>query len=195
MRERILKWIAIVIWSLYGIIILIPVASVIGGFCVIALEDKFIKWDIDNPYVDSHYEGWKEVTAASNFTFQIPENWTLLEEEDGAYKIVDAAGNIWGYGAACDKFAEISDLVGAALGNQPENISRYEQLEVSMPRSYLEKMVLSYEDRTEVYSYMSLSEDFGEGIDFVIFADVSSNAEQYNIAEAMLYSFAFQDRK
>ncbi len=194
MGKRILKWIAIVIWSLYGIIILIPVASVIGGFCAIAFEGTFIKWDIDNPYIDNHYKGWKEVTAASNYTFKIPENWTL-EEDDGVYKIVDAAGDIWGYGATYEKYVELFDLVSAAVGNQPENISRYGQLKVSMRRSYLDKMVLSYEDRTEVYSYMSLSEAFGEGIRFVIFADVSSNAEQYNIAEAIVYSFVFQDRK
>ena len=71
---------------------------VIAPFFVIAFEGNMIKNDLDNPYIDSDFDGWNEVNISDTFDFKIPGNWTIDYSATDNIQIRDNGDHLIAYG-------------------------------------------------------------------------------------------------
>ena len=165
-----------------------PVIAVLG-------ESLLVQLDIQNPHVGNHFLGWSQVQVDDVRPFLIPKGWTL-EEDSGVYKIVDESGEVWAY--------------GAVLGSDETHFHNYKEL-VAMVYSdpFVEIELQSFErfvmmngsdvDLLRVRGNLSdielfciqLFENAQEELVWILMPDLSLDEEQYDIAEALVYSYAF----
>lgn len=92
-----LVFLLLIICLSFALFIYTPIGSILG----IGLESVLIKLNIDNPYVDCDYCGWKNVSINNDVNFCIPEDW-LLHEGSVCY-LYDSSGQIWAYGTLFDE--------------------------------------------------------------------------------------------
>ena len=161
----------------------IPAAAILG-------EPLFVKWKIDNPYVNDNYSGWNEVYIEGFDTFLIPQNWSLQETDD-VFLIIDDIGDIWAYGTS--DIAGYEDLLATIY-----NVSSVE-IEID-PFSQFLMMNGSDVDLLQVQEDISESRHFSmqmfesaqKQIVWILVPDIIQDETQYDIAEAIVYSFAFK---
>ena len=195
MRSGETRWDPIL--SLVSIIfvILLIVGAPIAALLSIAYEDVFVKWEIDNPYVDANYSGWKTVSVDGVGRLTIPESWEMYEENGICY-IMNESKEIWAigatYGTGDDRFVDETELVSYALSSLTDQMPVFsDQWICEMRGSYIAPIY--FEDGDDIRSFAFL-ELWGDGISsfsLVIFADMEENHSQFDISEAILYSFVY----
>lgn len=176
-----------VIWLIVGA----PIAALLS----IAYEDVFVKWEIDNPYVDANYSGWKTVSVDGIGRLAIPEKWEMYEE-DGIYYIVNESEEIWAigvtYGTGNDRFVDETELVSYALSSLPNQKPFFSnQWICEMRGSYIDSIYFEDGDDVRYFAFLELWGDGISSFSLVIFADMEENHSQFDISEAILYSFVY----
>ena len=159
------------------------------------LEHKWRKRDIDNPYVDSDFSDWKDVALYGEDTMKIPEGWMLSDNGDGKYYITDDEGEIWAvgtvFGTDADTFTTYSEFAADFVKAEKGNISlEYYEGYIEMKRSVLYNLVAHPTADTDPHYYIRLrgpERTYG----LLLFSDISKVKDDYDIAEAMIYSFAY----
>ena len=159
------------------------------------LEYKWRQWDIDNPYVDSDFSGWQDVSLYGEDNMKIPEGWIFADDGDGIYHVTDDKGKTWAYGTVfgteTDTFKTYSEFAAEFVRAEEENISlEYYEGFIEMNRSALYNLVAHPSADTDPYYYIRLrgpERIYG----LLLFSDISKVKDDYDIAEAIIYSFAY----
>ena len=167
----------------------------LGGFFVIAFEGTFTKWEIDNPHVNSNLSGWEKVNISTDISFRIPDNWSV-ECENGVYSVLDSEGNIWAlgtlFGTDTDYFYDYSDFLATTLCKKPFELSIEICPEyVNINAASIDKITIDYSDSSESYYIIDLLTP-NQSFLWVLLSDISQNADAYDIAVAIMYSFNYQ---
>ena len=167
----------------------------LGAFAAIGFEGTLTKWKIDNPYVNGNLSGWEEVYISEVITFQIPPNWTI-EYDNGIYSVVDSGGNTWAIGALfgtdTDYFDDYSAFFAETLCSEPFELS----IEVcpeymSINAASIEKITLNHLGRSQFY-YIVEMHTISEHFIWILFSDLSQNADACDVVEAIMYSFTYK---
>ena len=168
----------------------------IAPFAAIGFEWFFVKLDIDNPYVDSHFSGWKTAYIPELGALYIPAEWTL-QDRDNVYCIEDESGQLWAFGAIFgseqDPFFSYEDLI-FEMSSAKITTLQIEPFPTfsMMDGSDIDKIIAQNESSANVYYCLQLLKDAETEFAWFISSDLSENEDQYNIAEAIVYSYAFK---
>lgn len=187
--------IALVLSALVFLVIVIWPFRFIVGIAAIGLEPYLVQSHIENPYVDEGFSGWKEVYFEERVQFKIPNDWNV-QSENGVFTIVDSSGSIWAYGATVGKtnctFKHDSQFLQQVRSVQPTKIE-YEPFlgSCDMEESYFIQAIVQHEQGVEnIYCpifFINTDSDFL----LLISEDLAENSSAFDIAEAMMFSYAF----
>lgn len=183
-----------------GIILLLLIVTFltpVGAICAIVFEGALVKKDIDNPYVNSGFSNWKTVTVENFANIQIPAQWSL-DESDGIITIrgngkICAQGTV--FGVAQERFEDDLALV-RWITNEPNLEVVYEPLvgSVEMEGSTVGKF-LTTEASSQEYYFIRLEcrteQNDSPILYLVLDHDLTHSEDAYNIAEAIVYSYAY----
>lgn len=188
---RIVVFLFIFVFVIYGILAYTPV----GPIAAIGLEYTFIKWDIRNPYVDAHFSGWKPAFVEDTISFYIPEGWSI-DQNNGVYTIRDASGSIWAYGTIFgldeSRFSGYQDFMESITSVALTELEFEPFIQFPMmDGSDIDKLTAYGADDSAVYFCVQLFIDTQAEFAWFVDSDLSKNADQYDIAEAIVYSYAF----
>lgn len=169
--------------------VLVPAIAILG-------EALFVRWDIDNPYVNNNYYGWNYAYVEGFSTFLIPKEWSLEKDED-IYWIIDESGKVWAFGAPygteADAFSDYAALIEKACSVHVSDmtIDSYPRFYM-MDGSDVDRLLVRQDSLTKEYYCIQMLETAQEEIVWILFHDISVNEDQYDIMEAIVYSFAFE---
>ena len=169
------------------------------GLIVFAIggEHLLVKWHIDNPYVDSRFSGWEEVTIDGFGAFSLPQDWSVTQ--DGiVYTILDDAGNIWAYGGISDRksstsgYTDISSFLYEVYSVKPTLLSTdFVPAFIMMKGSDMYKNTFDFAGTEKAFYTIYLSKNMYTNMVWLCPSDLMEQPKQYAIAEAMVYSYAF----
>ena len=74
------------------ILFAVPATAILG-------ESLFVRWDIDNPYVNHNFDEWNCAYVEGFHAFLIPKEWAL-QKNDNVYWITNDLGEVWAFGTA-----------------------------------------------------------------------------------------------
>lgn len=149
------------------------------------------KWELDNPYVNARFRDWKPVAIHGEVSVRIPEDWTF-QEEDGTYTILDADGTVWAYGFCSERDGARDALVESLYGFTPDAYtSEAYPCSGYMELGEMEKVWISGENACASYDALILRNGLQDSVYLIPTARLEENPEQYDIAEAILYSYAW----
>lgn len=176
---------------LIGIMLTIICMTLISIGC----EHIFLKWEIDNPYVDKNFSGWEEVRVDGISSFSIPEDWAV-EYNDGVYSVIKSDGEVWAIGALFggdnEYFDRYIDFFAACICPEPFELTTDLCPEyIGMRGSNIDKITVTGSDGSQSYYCIQLIETSDPTLALFLFSDISQNADDFNIAEAIMYSFAY----
>lgn len=178
--------------------VLLLVFTPLGASLSVLFENVLVKWDIDNPHVDARFRDWKTVDVENFTRLKIPEQWQLTGE-DGVIRIVSGQ-DIWAQGCVLDgqRFDTRADFVSWMTGCETASLT-YEPLPglTYMEGSEIGKFRM--ESDTPQTFYYQLFEDRVSSEEvpdlfLVLNENLANSEEQYDIAEAMVYAFAYTVR-
>lgn len=164
-------------------------------FLAIGCEGTFTKLRIHNSYVNKHYRNWECVSIQGFDGFRIPEHWSVAED-DGLYTIYDAAGTPWAYGAAFgterDCFVDYKELISKAysLDISKLEIDPFTQFAM-MDGSDIDLVIVQEPNNIKNIYCIQMLESAQTTFVWFLTTDISADPEQYDIAEAIVYSYAF----
>jgi len=178
-------------------IVCVGFSAVYGFFYfVLGTEWLFVKLEIDNPYVNNRYSGWKDVLVDELGSFSIPEEWSL-SEADGIYTITDASGQVWAHGAVVGDKYSFSNYEEFVIKILPEaqdyfSLEPFERF-IMMDGSYIYEMIICADRKSEGKrsQILQMFVDVDTDIAWILTPDISEDIDQYDIAEAIVYSYAF----
>ena len=161
----------------------IPVMAILG-------EPLLIRWEIDNPYVNKNFSEWNFAKVEGFDSFPIPPNWSV-EENDNIYMLTDDSGEVWAYGSSeirnykdlLEKFYNISSV--------EIEIDSFNQF-LSMEGSDIDLLRVCDGISERRFFSMQLFENPEKQIIWILVPDIMQDDNQYDIAEAIVYSFAFK---
>lgn len=173
--------------------------SPVRYIAAIGMEYLFAKWEIDNPYVDSGYPGWQYVYIEECGGFLIPEGWSIVEA-DGVYSVLDSSGEVWAYGAdvgtESNRFRSYKELVSEISPIQPTSLAfEYSFPFVMMEGSEMNRLTINSETESEEYYCIHLFMSTDSQFVLLLSEDLTVDETQFNIAEALVYSYAFDVEK
>ena len=169
---------------------------------IFSLEDKLMKNELDNTYINDNYAGWQTVSIDKIGTFKLPEHWVLCQEED-QYTLKNKNGDVFAYGAVVgdptSKYEGVKSFASSVIGEPVEQISfQYNNSFSGIGGSDFFSLVVAENPtqnsfrciRLKNYSLRPLEEGT---TDFVLIID--DGAESYEdlieIAEAVVYSYVY----
>lgn len=166
----------------------IPAIAVLG-------ESLLVRFEIRNPYVNSGFCGWSCANVEDFGSFLIPNEWSL-EEESGIYKIIDDSNKVWAVGAVvgteASHFDDYEDLVSAIYKLPSVKITTDPYTEfLMMNGSDVDLLHVQGDVFEDDVFCIQLFENSQKELVWIMRADITLDEEQYNIAEAIVYSFAF----
>ena len=170
------------------IILALPAIVILG-------EAWFIQFDIRNPHVGKGFRHWNQVQVEDCKPFSIPEGWTI-EEEAGLYMILDESGEVWAYGAILGldgpHFQNEKKLL-ETIYNTPIVDTEFLSLEQTlvMKGSYVYMTQVNGEESDYTTSCIRLDENSRKRLVWIVTPDLSVDEAQFDIAEAIVYSFEF----
>lgn len=182
------------------VIIAVSVTSLF--LCVFAVgvfsflcEDIVTKWQIDNPYVNNRFSECQQILLPTQRSFCIPKDWSLLEE-NGVYRIYDQNNTLWAigtsYGTENDRFVDYEELLATFVPLQSISIVTEPYAEVDfMKGANLNKLFAHGIAGTQTYYYICLMDTSGTYDMFVLFSDIEEDKLSFDIAEAIMYSYAW----
>ena len=191
-----------------GIVILITVVSFVVfmiayPILVLSLEDKLMKNELDNTYINNDYAGWQTANIEKIGTFKFPEHWVLCEESD-YYCIRNKNGDIIAYGAVVgdptSKYEGINSFVGSVVGAPITEIKyQYDTSFSGIDCSGFFSIVVTENSMQHLFRCIQLKNHslrpLEEGTtDFVLI--INDDAEDYanlvEIAQAVIYSYVYK---
>lgn len=191
-----------------SVVIVIMVAALIlcviaYPFLVLSLEDKLMKNELDNTYINDDYAGWQTISIEKIGTFKIPEHWVFCEESEH-YCIRNKNGDIIAYGAVVgdptSKYEGIKSFVGSIVGISTAEIDyQYGTSFSGINGSGFFSIVVTEESIEHMFRCIRLENDslrpLEEGTtDFVLI--IMDEAENYDdlveLAQAVIYSYVYQ---
>ena len=153
-----------------------------------------VKKHIQNPYVNVKFQDWKSVSIEDKIAFYIPEQWSLEKQEEG-YAIVDREGQIWAKGdfVHADTTKEFNRVFGQTISDQILDSEVDFSFAGSglMDGSTVQKWYAHVDEGTVECYVACLLEDMDSSFYWIVECDSASEKEQYDILEAITYSFAF----
>lgn len=167
-------------------------------FIAISCEGFFMKFKLDNPHIDSHYKGWQNVSLEGLNSFCIPEGWHV-QNDSGLYTIVDDSGDPWAYGAFYgtenDRFDNYSELLTTVFS--------YDDIKITfdpftrfamMDGSDIDLLVIQGGTVERNVFCLQMMESVQTEFVWFLTADIASSSDQYDIAEAIIYSYAYEKK-
>lgn len=195
MKRKIVKGVAVAFCVILLLLLLFWLP--IGAYLSIVLEDVFVKWDIDNPYVNDQYAGWEEFHIDGVGTMMLPEEWTV-KEENGIRSVFDASGNLWAtgtvYGTEEACFDSYQEFVAtfSSIGSGTTVLDPYPQF-AAMKGADIDIFTISdIEGKKESYYVIQLRNIAGGSFALFLFANLNDSPIDFEIAEAIAYSFAYK---
>lgn len=185
------------------VVVLLVVLIFFGAICSILFEHVFTKWDINNPHVNREFIGWQEISlledSKEHGTFCIPADWALLSK-DGIYTILDSTGAVWAigtlfYGNDKDYFDSEEAFVETFAKIFPDELFYHPYPDfVAMKGGNLSRVLIRYGENNEIYDCIELlnpSVTVRHRIVFYIFPNLTESPDDFDVAEAIIYSFAY----
>ena len=184
----------IVVASLALIIIILLIFIAVPVFAILG-ESMIVRWNIDNHYVNGNFDGWHQIHIEGYDSFSIPQGWSL-QEADGIYLIKDNRNIVWAYGAALgsenavfsgykDFLTTVCDMPSADIERDPFN--RFSM----MDGSDIDLLQIKNTEEEYVFYCIQMFKTIQEELVWLVVPDISVDEDQYDIAEAIVYSFAF----
>lgn len=192
MRKKVIK--GVNVFLLVIIVVMCLFGEYIVLFLIFGLEHVYTKWDINNPYVNQRYKGWREICLAGEDKVKIPSEWHMVDD-NGVLLLTDHCGELWGVGTAfgteTDVFESYATFASEYTPIQTQDVS-IQPLEGFDAINGSEAYILS-SDTSECSTVYYCLELHRPNVDyfFIVFADLSKSSDEYNIAEAIVYSFAY----
>ena len=181
----------VILVSLFSVILVLLWGSI--PIFAIAGERWLVKWGAKNPYIDSAYAGWKTVQISDIGTIMIPVSWSI-NESNGISYISNENGEIW--------------ATGTIFGHENAKFHSYKSFaEKIYQKSFADAFVQPYTpfylmdgstvakivddcDKTLCYCvklFITMEQEYV----LLIETDITNDARQYDIVEAIVYSYAF----
>lgn len=181
------------------LVVLFILCTPIGSLLSIGLEDELVRWEINNPYVNSNYSGWQEISPHDFDKFKIPGSWTI-ENSNGVWSIHNSSGALWAlgtaYGTDADLFIDYGEFISSFMSIDPTSVSVDTYHDFSpMGGSDINRILFHTPNNTETFYYIKLRDSSGAALVFILFSDLSVNTDEFDIAEAIVYSYAYQYTK
>jgi hypothetical protein len=180
---------------LFGILLLL--FTPVGAFCSILFEELLVKHEINNPHVDTHFRSWKDVEVENFAQIRIPEKWQLSVINGIVY--ISTGDEVWAQGF-------VSGYENALFDTKEEFMKwmlNQECISITtdpipgltyMEGSYIGKFHTDYEDPQTFY-YLCFENRAASADSLSLFLVLNRNLEHdsdhYDIAEAMIYAFAY----
>jgi len=157
-------------------------------------EEIAIKRAIDNPYVNSRYKGWDTASSERYGDFQLPEDWSFVEESD-CFRIFDSEGDLWAvgttYGTASDAYPDRKSFVENVLECNVSSLEYISDAYVNMRYTSGVHSLTVHTENEKVFRYLDLNKD-PDINNFVFILDYFDAASaEYDVAEAIVYSYAY----
>ena len=146
--------------------------------------------------MDADYQHWQPIVLEGVVSFGIPEDWSV-HENDGVYAITDSTGNPWAYGTFfgtdCDRFDNYKDFIAEISSTRPETVT-YESFTqfIMMDGSTINKLNSQHENIIETYYNIHLFISTQSEFILLVSVDLANDVNQFDIAEALVYSYAFK---
>ena len=175
--------VCIIICVIVTVILAVPSFAVLG-------EPLLLRWEINNPYVNRNFPEWTYVEIEGFHSFLIPQNWSL-QESDGIYIISDESGEVWADGSS--KLRNYKDLLERFynITSAEIEIDTFNQF-LTMDGSDIDLLRVHDGFSEKNYFSMQLFETPEKQIIWILVPDIMKNEDQYDVAEAIVYSFAFK---
>lgn len=198
MKRFSFRKIAVIFLILAAVVAILLQTIFLLPFLVIGMEDTFRKWEINNPYVNNRFRNCQKITLDTSHTICIPEEWSF-EKTDGIYKIYDQDSNLWAigrnHGSECDLFADDAEFLEAFLPLQDVNITHESYPPISfMEEAHITRMHVCGSNGSATLFHISLMDISGTDACFVLLDDIEQNTLSFDVAEAIMYSFAWPNR-
>ena len=176
-------------------IMIIVLSMLCLPFLAIGYENLLVKWDAHNPHIDSGYLGWKSVTVSNIGNLMIPESWSLHESNGFCY-ICEENGELWAVGTSFghknSKFKTYKTFAEMAYEDSftDATVGPFAPF-LLMDGSTAVQMVARGSGGDKIYYCIKLFISTEEEYVFLLEKNLSTEAKQFDIAEALVYSYAF----
>ena len=170
-------------------VILLLIIPIIGGVLVIAYEGRLYANNLNNPYVNSDFYGWRSVEMDQG-TLMFPENWEIVKDNEVMYIFRDeekiAEGAIIKNSNAL--FQTDEAFFSKTLETAVTTV-RYANLH-SLLMSHAGKLYVNEEEQPRGF-YIMLNKDGKSRLLFYFYADKNTESELVSIAEAIIYYYKY----
>lgn len=173
------------------------ILSPVGAFCAIAFEHITVKWEIDNPHVNTGCRDWQSIAVDDFSSLSIPSDWTL-QQEDGIVTIL-TDGSVWAQGTVFDipneRFEDDVALISWLTNTETSEVT-YDSSFGSLVMNGCDVGRFYTQQTDQPYYYIRLEDQSGDNGSTTLFLvvnhDLQQNEDNFDIAEAIVYAFAFQ---
>lgn len=178
--------------------VLLVFAAVIGViFLGMANYDKYLKNELDNPYINSSYSDWKPVTL-DDYSMYVPEQWQLQKDAD-IYYVTDKQNNTpvccVAITSESSSLQDSQDILTAYLNDKVHNITAtYPSNVITIGGSSFNHLDVQTATQHLTFYHLYLRKDFNSYCKFYFPADNVINYDELTeIAQAIIYSYSFYE--
>lgn len=175
-----------------GVVLCIFSSFLLASFGI-GFENIGVKREINNPHVNADFKEWKNISVEDRYAFSIPQKWTL-QETNRIYEIYDECGYLWAVGSELGhesgKFQNYRDLMESCIHLSIPDFTLTPISHVLMRGSEIYQITYA-DENVKKYYVISLRRGTADKLVFIVFADLLQNAEEYDFAEAIVYSYAW----
>ena len=182
------------------VVVSMPVLAWFSAFSALALEDKLIKNEFDNAYINNDYADWQTISIEKIGTFKIPEQWVLCQETD--YYVKNKNGDVIAYAAvvgdATSKHTNITSVLCSIIGTPVDDVVCQYDNSLGINGSNFYSLVVTEESAQSLFHCIRLENrslrPIKEGTTDLVFI-IKDGAVEYEellqIAEAIIYSYEY----
>lgn len=161
----------------------------------IVFEDRFVKKEIDNPFVNNDFYNWKKTSLQGMSDFYIPNEWEITEDND-IYFITNETEQLWAYGTFIGKeetFSSRKEFIAHFSSKEIDEVAwEYIPRYANMDGSYVHLLTALEGNSKITYSCIQLCVTTKTDFVWVLSGNIETDEELYNIAEALVYSFEYK---
>ena len=184
------------LWIIAIVILLLFLLGLSLPFIAIVCENVFVMLDIQNPYVNRFYAGWHPVSVEGFSNFYLPAEWSV-QYNNGVYTITDESGSIWAYGFTdgtdSDRFNDYKDFIQEVFSIDSAEVTLDPFIPfVMMDGSDIDVLIIQEDTVTKEFYCLQMFQTPEMSLRWLLTGDIAADETQYDIAEAIVYSFAFE---
>lgn len=163
---------------------------IVSPLVLLSMEDKVLENELNNPYINADYHGWKSIEIEHVGDFMLPDQWSLRKNND-LYTITDSNGQHIAYGMILGDNVDSDTLFNSFIDYEIESISHdYASDIVSIDGSYHYRCQVLSGNTTTVFPCVILSNYTPKFIlAFSPLAEIEHDSLQ-QIIQAIIYSYA-----